>query len=207
MLTARRHSQVESSLGPSSAFTQLQHTRMAGRPLLFAAHIQLPLLGICPEQEPGKSNTLHRSHQPNLTPPQYQSSFHSPRCPWSRLTHRQTPPSAQAEPSPRAVLVFCAVRVLDKRKRGFGPVPPSPRPVFCVFCVVVGLWIVVLCSSQTQNCMAGLEDLAGVTMTGLDHVHSFSSLFFLRKRTLARAGTPTSDRHVTQPAPWTYTST
>ncbi len=91
------------------------------------------------------------------------------------------------------MLVFCAVRglILDKRERGSGSVPPSPRLVLCVLCVVVVLWIVVLCSSQTQNCTAGLEGLVGATTTGLDRVLSFllSSLFFSAQ---THAGT---DRH------------
>ena len=85
------------------------------------------------------------------------------------------------------------MRVLDKRKRGCGPVPPSPGLVLCVFCVVVGLWIVVLCNSQTQNCMAGLEDLAGMTMTGLDRVFS-SLLSFFSAQTHAGTDRPSNFR-------------
>ena len=40
--------------------------------------------------------------------------------------------------------------------------------MLCVLSVVVLLWIVVLCSSQTQNCTAGLEGLVGATLRGLD---------------------------------------
>ena len=146
----------------------------------------------------------------SLISPQHQFIFHSPRLPCKQTQHigKHHP---QHKPSRARVLCLYPAMCedLDKRKRGFGPVPPSPHLVLCVFCVVVVLWIVVLCSSQTHNCMVGLEDLAGVTMTGLDLGLSFlfSSLFLLRKRTLAQTGTLASDRHVTQPAPWTYTST